>query len=175
MEPHAFDIETAGQELFDYAIDREDVKWLLANLPEAADISRATVEYELQILKIISVGWSITYYLEDYPEKDPLQEWFWKAIFEFARGLTQTTELMIGQDIDYFQTLRDRLDMYVDTLSKNPDTEEPAGVVGPAFAYTCGNAEDIFTTMTGAKMFVTTITRVRAYLDAISRGSEDGT
>ena len=43
-------------------MDREDVKDLVANLPEETDIRGVTVEYELQILKIISVGWSISYY-----------------------------------------------------------------------------------------------------------------
>ena len=49
-------VKQAGEDLFNYAIDREDVKWLMTNLPENADIKRTTVEYELPILKIISVG-----------------------------------------------------------------------------------------------------------------------
>jgi len=47
----------AGEDLFNFAIDREDAKMLMAHLPEEADIKRSTVEYELQILKIISIGW----------------------------------------------------------------------------------------------------------------------
>jgi hypothetical protein len=56
------EIEKAGEALFNFAVDREDVKALVANLPEETDIQGVTVEYELQILKIISVGWSISYY-----------------------------------------------------------------------------------------------------------------
>ena len=56
------EIEKAAEALFNFAVDREDVKALVANLPEETDIQGVTVEYELQILKIISVGWSISYY-----------------------------------------------------------------------------------------------------------------
>ena len=49
-------IERAGEELFNFAVDREDVKTLMAYLPAQAHIERGKVEYELQLLKII---WSI--------------------------------------------------------------------------------------------------------------------
>ena len=49
-------IEQAGEDLFNFAIDREDIKRFMEHLAEEADIKRATVEYELQILKMISVG-----------------------------------------------------------------------------------------------------------------------
>lgn len=159
------DIEKIGEDLFNFAIDRDDVKWLMAHLAKEADIKRASVEYELQILKIISVGWSISYYLEDNPKKDQLLELYWKAVYEFSKSLSSTTELMIGQDIDYFQILKDRLDMYVGALAKKPDATEPAVVIGPEFARTCGNKDDIFTFMTGSKMFISTIGSVKEYLE----------
>ncbi len=46
-------IQQAGSDLFSFAIDRADVKWLMGRLPESAALKRHTVEYELQILKII--------------------------------------------------------------------------------------------------------------------------
>jgi hypothetical protein len=42
-------IEKTGEDLFDFAIDREDVKWLMERLPPEADVKRTTVEYELAI------------------------------------------------------------------------------------------------------------------------------
>lgn len=63
-------IEKAGQDLFDFAVDREDVRTLLEYLPEKADISRSKVEYELRLLRIISVGWSISYYLQSHPAEE---------------------------------------------------------------------------------------------------------
>jgi len=160
-------IEQAGEALFNYAVDREDVKWLMAYLSSEADINRVTVEYELQILKIVSVGWSISYFLENSDQKSPLLELYWRSVQEYAQNLSQTTGLMIGQDLDYFQILKERLDLYVDALARNPEAPEPATVIGPEFASICGNKDDIFTYMTGAKMFLTTLANVRNYLESL--------
>ncbi len=161
------EIEKTAEDLVEFAFDREGTKWLLTHLPKEADINRVTVEYELQILRIISVGWSISYYLENSPMKTRLSEIYWKMVNEFSRGISETTELMIGKDIDYFQILKDRLNMYVNALSENAGEADPATVIGPEFARTCGNADDIFTFMTGSKMFISTIARVREYLEAV--------
>jgi hypothetical protein len=161
------EIKKIRDDLFDFAVDREDIKWLMERLPEQAKIKRSAVEYELQILKIISVGWSISYYLENNPLKNSILELFWMTIYEFSRHLSTTTHLMIGQDVDYFQILKDRLDMYVNALAQNPHAPEPATVIGPEFARTCGNIDDIFTLMTGSKMFISTTGRVRQYFETI--------
>ena len=167
-EPKPSNPGSAAEALVDYAIDREDVKWLMGQLHTEAAVNRHTVEYELQILKIISVGWSIAYHLENDPAKQPLLEGFWKAVQTYAQSLSQTTELMIGQDIDYFQTLRERLDMYLAAMAASDEKNEPATVIGPAFAQTCGNADDIFTRLAGAKMFMSVVGRVKTYLDKVA-------
>ena len=160
-------IEKVSETLLNFAVTREDVKWLAANLPKETVINRAKVEYELQILKIISVGWSISYYLENSPQKNQLTALFWQAVFEFAQSLSETTELMIGQDIDYFQVLRERLDMYLAAMAEQPDAPEPAVVIGPQFAQTCGDADDAFVVMTGSRLFIATVGGVKAYLEEI--------
>jgi hypothetical protein len=78
---------------------------------------------------------------------------------------------MIGKDIDYFQTLRDRLDTYLATMSASSEKNDPAAVIGPAFAANCGNADDLFTRMAGAKMFVSVVSRVKTYLDHLAESS----
>jgi len=161
------EIERTGEDLFNFAIDREDVKWLMDRLPLEANVKRTTVEYELQILKIIGVGWSISYYLTSSPQKNALLELYWNAVSEFSRDLSTTMEYMIGQNIDYFQVLRNRLDMYVAAMALNPDASEPAAVIGPEFSKACGNEKDIFTFMTGSKMFISTTGKVKQYLEAI--------
>ena len=161
------EIEKIRDALFSFAIDREDIKWLMERLPKEANIKRSSVEYELQILKIISVGWSISYYLENNLHKNRLLELFWMAIYEFSQHLSTTTEFMIGQHIDYYQILQERLDMYVDAMARNPEAPEPSTVIGPEFARTCGNADDIFTFMTGSKMFLSTTGQVKEYLETI--------
>ena len=157
----------AAEDLFNYAIDREDVNWLMSSLAKEADIKRATVEYELPILKIISVGWSLSYYLASGPLKDELLNMYWTAVNDFSIDLSSTTEMMTGQKIDYFEILKERLNMYVNTLEQNPAAQDPATIIGPEFAKICGNADDIFTFMTGSKMFLTVIGRVKEYLEAI--------
>ena len=160
-------MEKVCEDLFNYAIDREDIKWLLAHLAKEAEINRATVEYELPILKIISVGWSLSYYLTGSAQKDKLLNLYWTAINDFSKDLSTTTEMMTGQKIDYFNTLKERLKMYVTALEQYPDTKDPAPVIGPEFARICGNADDLFTFMTGSKMFMTAVGRVKEYLEAI--------
>ncbi len=160
-------MEQTAEDLFNYAIDREEVRWLMANLAEEADIKRTTVEYELPLLKIISVGWGLSYYLTSSPQKDQLMDSYWTAINEFSKDLSTTTEMMTGQKIDYFDILKERLEMYVAALEQHPDAKDPATVIGPEFAGTCGNADDIFTLMTGSKMFTSAVARVKEYLEAI--------
>jgi len=160
-------IELAAQDLFDFAIDREDIKAVMASLHPDAQAPRHTIEYELVILKIISVGWSLAYFLEHSPHKMALSEYFWGAIREFSQTVSQTTGLMTGQDIDYFQIVKDRLNAYVTAMNEKTEAKAPAVVIGPEFARICGNKEDVFTIMAGSRLFVTTTGRVKAYLEEI--------
>ena len=160
-------VEKAGEDLFNFAINREDIKTLMTHLSEEADIKRGKVEYELQILKIISIGWSISYYLENGAQKNQLLESYWQAVHEFSQSISTTTGLMIGNDIDYFQILKERLDIYVAAITQKPKAPEPAVIIGPEFARTCGNMDDVFTVMTGSRMFIATIGGVKEYLDTI--------
>jgi hypothetical protein len=166
-EARESEIEEAGKVLFDFAVDREDVKTLISWLPGEARIERERVEYELQVLKIISVGWSVSYFLEHSRWNTLLSESYWKAVFEFSRTLSSAAGLMVGQDIDYFQVLRDRLDTYVEALNSRPDAPEPGVVIGPEFARACGKVDDVYTIMTGSRMFINTVGSVREYLDAL--------
>lgn len=161
-------LERAGEDLFEFATDRDDVKWLLAQLPKQTVAKPRAVEYELQILKIVCVGWSISFLMDGTPkQKVRLMELFWRAINHFSSDLSTATGLMVGQDIDYFEILKSRLDHYVTVMSKNSEDADPTMVIGPVFAERCGAADDIFTSMAGAKMFNTTLNRVRRYLEAV--------
>ena len=160
-------LQQAAENLFNFAIDRTDIKGVMRGLHEEADIKRHTVEYELPLLKIITVGWSISYFINHTPYKNELSKIYWNAIQEFSQGLSETTELMAGKNIDYFQIIKDRLNMYVDAMNKNPDAREPAVVIGPEFAATCGNREDVFTVMTGSRLFIATAGSVKSYLEEV--------
>jgi len=39
--------------------------------------------------------------------------------------------------------------------------------IGPEFARTCGNVDDMLTFMTGSKMFISAISKVKEYLETI--------
>ena len=161
-------IRQAGEDLFNFAIEREDVKWLMAHLSPSAKVKITTLEYELQILKIISVGWSIAYYLTGMQDcKAALETLFWNAVNHFSKQLSETTGLMIGQDIDYFEILKKRLDQYVQAMHDDLQAQEPAAVIGPVFAGLCGETDDLFAAMAGSKMFHSTTVRVRRYLEAL--------
>jgi hypothetical protein len=168
-------LSSTAKELFDFAIGREELGHIMTLLPEAAPVDRAKVEYELQILKIITVGWSITYFLEAFPHKDPLAMLYWEAVREFSRQLSETAERMIGEDVDYFEVLRARLDFYVEALARlSPAAEptadrsaDPAAAIGPAFADSCEAPDDVFTVMSGARMFVATTGKVKQMLEAV--------
>ncbi|UCD65372.1 MAG: hypothetical protein JSW69_04895 [Deltaproteobacteria bacterium] len=160
-------LEQAGENLFNFAVDREDVKTLIEHLPSEAKCTPAAIEYELQLLKIISTGWSISFFMDNSSLKDKLADNFWKQIHEFSASLSETTGLMTGQNIDYFQILKSRLDMYVAALTEKPEATEPASVVGPAFAKFCGDPDDIFSVMTGSRMFLLTVARVKEYLESV--------
>ena len=160
--------DQAGEDLFNYAIEREDVKLLMEQLSRSAKVKPTTLEYELQILKIISVGWGISYFLAGTPRrKAALGDIFWSAINDFSKDLSQTTGLMTGADIDYFEILKKRLDQYVQAMESNPQASDPEVVIGPVFAGYCGDGDDIFAAMAGTKIFTNTVARVRQYLEAV--------
>lgn len=158
-------IEKSGHDLFSYAVDRDDVKALVGFLPHGSGVEPGKVEYELQILRVISVGWAIAYCLQDSPHKNPLADYYWRAVRDLSQGVSSAAGFMIGQDIDYFRILKDRLDSYVSALSRRPDASEPAAVIGPEFARLCGNADDVYVVLSGSRMFATVISRVGEYLD----------
>jgi hypothetical protein len=156
------------EDLFNFAIERDDIKWLTAQLPQTSGVKPHGVEYELQILKIVGVGWGIAYCLEGTPQrKNTMMALYWRAINAYSKQLSETTGLLIGQDIDYFEILKERLDRYVEAMAADSDAPDPAVLIGPAFAEHCGNADDIFASLAGTKLFANTIARVRQYLEAV--------
>jgi hypothetical protein len=167
VEQEKSPVEQAAEDLFNFAIDRSDIKELMTGLHKQAEINRNTVEYELPILKIITVGWSISYFINHVPYKNQLSKIYWNAVREFSQGLSETAELMAGKTIDYFQILKDRLNMYVDAMNNNEDARDPAVVIGPEFAGVCGNRDDVFTVMTGSRQFIATAGGVKEYLERV--------
>ncbi len=155
----------AGEQLFQFAIDRGDMRTILDALPLEVPERRVALEYEIQLLRIICVGWAITYFLTDSELKVPLEQLFWEHVRSFATTLSTSASLTTGSDVDYFDTLKRRLDFYVQALDSAGQIAQPAMAVGPAFAEACGDRDDALATLAGSKMFSHTILAVREYLD----------
>jgi hypothetical protein len=154
----------AGEQLFQYAIDRADMVAILDALPLAVPEKRVALEYEIQLLRIISVGWAISFFLADEGPKTELGRQFWERVRTFSTTLSTSASLTVGADIDYFDILRQRLDDYVGALDAAGDIPEPAMAIGPAFAGICGDRDDACAILAGTKMFSHTISAVREYL-----------
>ncbi|VFQ46942.1 hypothetical protein [Desulfoluna butyratoxydans] len=160
-------IQTMSENLAAFAVDREDLKLLLATLPEDDTIKTVTVEYELQILKIISAGWAVSVYMDGKKEKDALAERFWLIIREFSKTLSETLHLTTGADVDYFETLKQRFDTYLAAIKK-AGKGEPTQAVGPEFARLCDCPDNPFVTLNGARIFHLTVTAVQEYVAAVT-------
>lgn len=161
-------VETLAKNLANYAIDREDLKELLNTLPEKNDLNMATLEYELQLLRILSVGWAISFYLPGTPEKKSLSLLFWEHIREIATNISTLMEATSGQTIDYFNILKERLDVYVKAMQTNQgQAAEPTVIMGPAFAVVCNAPGNAFAILIGTKMFTLCLGGVKAYIDSL--------
>ncbi len=158
-------VARAGEQLFQFAIDRGDMNAILDALPLEVPDKRVALEYEIQLLRIISVGWAIAFFLADSGLKTPLAHHFWDKIRDFSTTLSASASLTMGSDIDYFDILKKRLDLYVGALDAAGQIPEPAMAIGPAFAGVCGDPDDACAILAGSKMFSLTINTVREYLD----------
>lgn len=159
-------LKSMCENLAAFAVDREDLKQLLATLPENEAIKPVTVEYELQLLKIISAGWAISVYMDGKDGKDVLAESFWLIIREFSKNISETLNLTTGVDVDYFETLKERLNTYLAAM-ESAGSGEPVQAVGPEFARICGTPDDAFVTLNGARLFHLTATAVQEYIGSV--------
>ena len=168
-EKETLTIQNLAQDLAAFAIDRTDLKELLAAIPENSDSNLTAIEYELQILKILSVGWGISFFMPATDKnKGPLTQIFWELIKEISKYISMLTQTTSGQNIDYFEILKERLNTYLKIMQDNPgEAQNPANIMGPAFAKACNCENDTITVLTGTKMFTLTLGAVKEYLNAV--------
>ena len=169
IENHGDVASRAGEQLFQFAIDRGDMTAILDALPLDQPEKRVSLEYEIQLLRIVSVGWAISFFLSDDPLKVPLGQCFWEGVRGLSTNLSTAASLTVGSDIDYFDILKKRLDFYVGALESGGSVPEPTVIIGPAFAEVCGDRDDACAVLAGSKMFAHTIHAVRDFLDTEMR------
>lgn len=81
-------VEKFGENLAAFAINRDDLKMLLTTVPDSEKSRLTTIEYELQILKILSVGWGIAFYMKEGEKNSQLQQYFGKT-FKRSQEISQ--------------------------------------------------------------------------------------
>ncbi|MDI6688751.1 MAG: hypothetical protein QME06_11085 [Desulfobacterales bacterium] len=160
-------IEKASEDLFDFAIDHSDIKLILQNLPEDIKINRVSMEYEIQLLKILGVGWSISFFLDESPIKKELSESFWNAVQSFSQSISTLSSSSTGQEIDYFNTLKERLDTYLNALNLISDNPDPLASIGPKFAEICGSKDNAYIMLSGSKVFSISVGGVKNYFESV--------
>jgi len=154
--------------LFNYSIARKDIEELAASVAEDSSIGIDMYTYELQILKIISIGVCINYLLQDSEYKADISEKYWQSILEFSDSVTKATMDYSNTPVNYFDVLKKSLDFYVAKLNANQEASEPSSVIGPAFAEKCGNIDDTHAVLLGSKMFNSVASGLKKFL-----GEED--
>jgi len=157
-------MDDVKERLVNFAIARDDLKEFLGLLPDGKELNPVAIEYEAQILKIISVGWGVSFFLSGSSRKNELTESFWNAINEFSVNLSLTASSVTGKEIDYFSILKERLDQYVGALSASKDAAEPVSLIGPEFAGICGNKDNVHVIMLGNKIFSSAVGGVKEYI-----------
>ncbi|MCD6186473.1 MAG: hypothetical protein J7K84_11985 [Deltaproteobacteria bacterium] len=158
-------MDDAKDRLINFAINRDDLKDFLQILPDEKEINPVKIEYEAQILKIISVGWGISLFLPESSQKNELTESFWNAVNEFSVSISMAASSIAGKEIDYFSILKDRLDQYVAVSGRSKGADiEPISIIPPEFARICGNKDNIHVIMIGNRIFSSVIGGVKEYI-----------
>lgn len=163
-KPKTIDIEPAADHLVTYAFEKQGLKEILAFVPDPGEAGPVGLEYEGQLLKIITTGWSISYFMEAHPQKQALAETFWNGVRAFSQNLDTVTTMMTGADIDYFQIIRQRLETYLEAIRQQPEASDPTAVFGPTFAQCCRAADNVHVIMAGNRVFNGVLQAIRDYL-----------
>ncbi len=160
-------LKEVAENLFNHATDNKDFKYILDTLPQTEQGKRVTFEYEIQLLKILSIGWALSFFMADKPGKAEMAELYWNFIREFSLNISSATSLTIGKDIDYFEIIKQRLDAYVAVLDLAGEVPDPAVIIGPEFAVKCNDPDNACAVLAGSKMFSTAVNAVKEYLESV--------
>lgn len=152
------------------ATNREIIKRELAKLPvDDPGFSKTTVEYELQLLRIVFTGWALSYFIGDHPLKNELAEAFWFSVHAFAKQVSTMASVSTpDKTIDYFEAIRERAQCYTEAMNTGISEADPAIVVGAVFLKLCGDVDAQAIADAGKQVFVNTLNTVKLYLDTVT-------
>ena len=163
----SLNIDELTEILSDFAIDRTEMHELLSNFPSETGFNRTTVEYEIQILRILGVGWGISYFIHDKLLKKVLSESYWNSIQELSNNLSRISSASMSDEFNYFDVIKERLDTYLAETKSLAGSDDPATVIGPKFAELCGHANNAVVIWLGCKMFQSVFNHLKTYLSGV--------
>lgn len=167
MERKSITLNDSLEVFIQFALERKDIQQLVKGLLQTDDVSPVTMEYELQLLRILTVGWGISYFLGDAPEKNRVLQSFWNRINELSKDISEALLPSLGNDFDYFSIVKQRLDQYVKIMDENADVSDPGVSIGPLFAEFCGDATQNYLILSGKAVFHLSLGDVKKYLSAV--------
>lgn len=160
-------VQEAADVLCEFSFDKTDIKPLWENYPSIEEKERVAFEYELQLLKIISVGWGLSYITGKSAFKENLADLFWKRIKDTASSLSQIAASTMGKEVDYFQAITERFEFYINVISGASETQTPGSVISQAFAAICKKEDDPYTVIAAKRVFNMSLTGVTAYMESV--------
>ncbi len=160
-------LQEVCENLVRFSLDQGDIQQITERMAEDTVIKPVTMEYEIRILRMVSVGWGIAYFLEGSPYKERLATAFWETIREMSGNISQMSSAVAGEEIDYFAVIKDRIDLYVETVNAFPDAKDPGPVIGYTFAKLCGDAEDGYALIAGKRIFHLVLAAIKEYMESI--------
>ena len=163
----AVTVAAAGENFVNFSFDRDPIKPLIDNIPPESGINPVAMEYEIQLLKVLTVGWAISYFMADHARKDAMAQTFWQGVRAFSANLSAVASCNVGKAIDYFGALQQRVDIYVGALQHLPETGDPGAVIGATFAQMCGNQLQRYLVLSGKAIFNMSIVSVKSYLESV--------
>lgn len=166
-------IREMAESLVNLSLSRELAAFAVRDMP--AQSNTTVVEYEGRMLQILGVGWAISYFMAERPEKKAVMEAYWNMLFDFSKNLSTVVSASLAEPFDYIQVLKSRMDTY---LAELPDVEasakDPATFqndiltrVGITFAKLCGGEDDVYLILAGNRLFHLSLEGVKHYLTSV--------
>ncbi|MCF8051646.1 MAG: hypothetical protein K9L59_10450 [Desulfobacterales bacterium] len=160
-------VAEAANRLLNISVNQNETRADIAALPPEEACSLIAVEYELQLLRIVATGWTISYTVEEERLRKTLSEAFWEGIRIYCSAVSAMTGPVLGKDCDYFSMIRQRVDQYVQAMSHFADAGDPARVIGPTFAALCGCGQSAAVISLGRRVFTRCLARAQRFLHEV--------
>lgn len=166
-------IQEMAESLVNLSLSPEVAAFAVRDMP--ARTNRTVVEYEGRMLQILGVGWAISYFMADRPEKKAVTEAYWNMLFDFSKNLSTVVSATLPEPFDYIRVLKSRMDTYLAEFSDvEASAKDPAALqndlltrVGMTFARLCGGEDDVYLILAGNRLFHLSLEGVKHYLTSV--------